>query len=245
MKKFTFSKIDFEFLMSPQATPYCGPLYFSDSLESPISIIANGSFGLVDTGSRKLLVTCRHVWDEFQKFLETNAALKMFICLHGELPIVLNQAPLDYNQTVDVIAFDMKPYLSACNKNKFYRLDQNPARQVTIGDSLFFQGYPGFLRLVAGKKIQFGKVPYATSVDSVDGLRFHSDISKAKHEEEFPSLEKSDRHPGISGSPCFLVRSSNQPMQLVGFVTSFLFNHLDFVHIHCLNSDGTIKTKLS
>jgi hypothetical protein len=28
----------------------------------------NGSYGLVDTGSMKLLVTCRHVWEGFQSY---------------------------------------------------------------------------------------------------------------------------------------------------------------------------------
>jgi hypothetical protein len=55
------------FLIEPQISPICGPLFFTRSLESAVdNVTANGSFGLVDTGQKKLLVTCHHVLEEFE-----------------------------------------------------------------------------------------------------------------------------------------------------------------------------------
>lgn len=242
---FTVSKFDITYVWEPEISPYCGPLYFASFLKSPVDVIANGSFGLVDTGDKKLLVTCNHVWDEFQKLREQNAALRMFICLRRQSPIVFGQEPIDHDKSLDIVTFDMKPLLAICSGNKFYRLDQNPARPVAKGDPLFFLGYPGYLRVATGKAVQFGRVPYAVAVNSVDGLRFHSNISEIKYEEDSELVPKSNRHGGISGSPCFLAHGKARPMQLVGFVNSLFINHLGFIHVRCLNRDGTIKKQLS
>ena len=59
---------ELEFVVEPQVRQYCGVIYFTRSLErAQGNVTANASFGLVDTGSKKLLVTCHHVWAEFQK----------------------------------------------------------------------------------------------------------------------------------------------------------------------------------
>src|SRR6266852_1816998 len=59
---------ELEFLIEPQVRQFCGPIFFTLSLKSALgNVTNNGSFGLVDTGSKKLLVTCHHVWKEFQE----------------------------------------------------------------------------------------------------------------------------------------------------------------------------------
>jgi len=225
----------------PEISPYCGPLYFSNSLESPLGVSASGSFGLVDTGRRKLLVTCRHVWDGFQPLRDKDPALKIFVCLQQGNPVVLTQSPIALGDDLDIATFDMDPLLPACRGNKFFRLDHNPPRNLTQKNYLFFLGYPGCWRSSTSEAIQFGRVPYATSVSSVDGFRFRADISKAVYEDDNPRPPE-QRHGGISGSPCFYLRRANVPLKLVEMATSFTFGQLGFVHLQCLNADGTIKT---
>jgi hypothetical protein len=65
-----------------QVEPYSGPIFFTKSLKTPLgNVTNNGSFGLVDTGKRKLLVTCHHVWQRFQEERGKEPELKMCICL--------------------------------------------------------------------------------------------------------------------------------------------------------------------
>ncbi len=67
-----------EFVVEPEVRQYCGPVFFTRSLKvAGGNIVANGSFGLVDTGKKKLLVTCFHVWEEFQKAQRADSDLKM------------------------------------------------------------------------------------------------------------------------------------------------------------------------
>jgi hypothetical protein len=207
------------------------------------NVIANGSFGLVDTGKKKLLVTCYHVWEELEKHPE----LKMCVFLDrnpsiGVKGVDLNFQPLDQDKHLDLVTFDIEPLLSECRNRKFYPLNQNPARRVEKGNQLAFLGYPGVLRSAAVEYVQFGSMVYAIEVSSVDGLIFHSDMSKARtiYKHPLELIEPSDRHGGISGSPCFWVRQG-RPAQLVGFARSEWMGFLWFTHARCLNPDGTIR----
>lgn len=236
-----FSKNGVLFLLVPEVRPYCGPLYFSRSLDSAAeNILANGSFGLVNTGQKKLLVTCYHVWDEFQKLQRKDSDLKMHVCLDRGSPVVLQEEPIDTDKRLDIATFDMEPLLAACCGRKFYPLEQNPPRRVVKGDRIFLIGYPGAFRSATMGSVQFGRVPYALSVSdsSDDGSLFGADISKAVYEE----LQLEDKHGGISGSPCFLVRQG-WPAQLVGFTSEDCMNILWFTHARCLNGDGTINRR--
>lgn len=233
-----FTRRELEFVVEPQVRQFCGAIFFTRSLEKAEgNVIANGSFGLVDTGSKKLLVTCYHVWDEFQKALPENPNLQMCLCLDRGNPVVFSpDKPLGADRDLDIVTFDMEPLLAACGKRKFYPLNQNPARKVAKGDVLVFIGFPGYLRCVVDEALGFGRSPFGVRVCSVDGLRFHSDISNV--------VTQPDEFRGISGCPCFLVREA-KPIQLVGFATSNWTKYLGFVHARCLNPDGTINKHLA
>jgi hypothetical protein len=238
-----FSKNGVLFLLVPEIRPYCGPLYFSRSLNFAAgNIITNGSFGLVNTGLKKLLVTCYHVWAEFKKLQAEDPNLKIHICLDQGSPVVLQAEPIDQDARLDIATFDMESLLSACSGRKFYPLEQNPPRPVVSGDRIFLIGYPGVFRSATVESVQFGRTPYALSVSdsSADGLRFSADISKAIYEES----QLQDKHGGISGSPCFLIRQG-WPAQLVGFTSEDCMSILWFTHARCLNRDGTISRRLA
>ena len=124
------STFEWKFLMEPEIRPYCGPLMFITSLNSAVGTIkANGSFGLVDTGKKQLLVTCYHVWDEFQKLREKNSDLRLAVCLYDvSNPVIFTpDGPIGEDQSLDIATFDMKPLLAACGRQKFYSLNQNHA----------------------------------------------------------------------------------------------------------------------
>jgi hypothetical protein len=245
-----FSTTDeIKFLVEPQITPYRGPIYFTRSLESAAgeNVITNGGFVLVDTGRRKLLVTCSHVWKTYQEERLVDSRVRMCVCLDEKSPVVFDQHdPIDRDETLDIATFDITPVLAACGGRKFYSLDQNPPPPVKNGTRLVLLGDQGMFRVASDKGLDFGVTTYAVEVSSVDGLRFHSDISKAKTFLNLPPARTpgSSPHGGISGSPCFLVRDG-RPVQLVGIVTGHLTiqgaDYLCFTHARCLNPDGTIN----
>jgi hypothetical protein len=59
--------IELNMIVAEEVKPYRGPILFdrSGTHASEDNIFTNGGFTLVNTGERKILVTCYHVWDEF------------------------------------------------------------------------------------------------------------------------------------------------------------------------------------
>src|SRR6266404_5437779 len=87
MSKLT--RFELEFVTEPQVRQFCGPIFFTKSLESPLgNVTASGSFGLVDTGTERLLVTCNHVWEGFQEERLGVPDLRMCVCLDMTNPVV-------------------------------------------------------------------------------------------------------------------------------------------------------------
>jgi hypothetical protein len=229
-------RVELEYIIEPHVRQFCGPVFFTKSLESAKgNIIANGSFGLVDTGERKLLVTCHHVWKEFQNARLTNATLQMGICLDVSNPVVFDPvSPIDENQELDLATFDISSLTAACQGRKFYSLAENPPRNVADEDRLFFIGFPGKNREVreSDGALGFVRAPFAVLVCSVSKWKFLADISGL-------AIPPHD-FGGISGCPCFLIRENRTP-QLVGFATSVWSDCLSITHAKCLNRDGTIR----
>ena len=148
MPKFTRTELDF--VVEPQVRQFCGPIFFTHSLETAVgNVTANGSFGLVDTGGKKMLVTCYHVWKEYQNARRESSDLKMCVCLDQKNPVVF--APdesLGEDPILDIATFDMAPLLAVCGGRKFFPLNQNPPPKIAKEDVVYFIGFPGNLRFV-------------------------------------------------------------------------------------------------
>ncbi len=144
------TRTELGFIVEPQVRKFCGPIFFTRSIKKVAgNVTANGSFGLVDSGSKKLLVTCYHVWDEFRNAQLGNPDLQMCICLDARNPVVFApHEPLGQDRELDLVTFDMQPLLAACEGREFYRLDQTPPPHVEKEDVIFFIGFPGHLRCV-------------------------------------------------------------------------------------------------
>jgi hypothetical protein len=209
------------------------------------NLIASGGFGLVDTGCRKLLITCHHVWEGFQEERRKDSNVRLCVCLDRQPPVVFDQyEPLDQDRKLDIATFDITPVLSCCGGRKFYPLDRNPAPRVVKGDWLVVLGNQGIFRSGNEGGLCFGVTTYALKVSDVSGSLLVADLSDAKIKYELSPLGATNSgsipHGGISGSPCFLVRRDKQA-QLVAFVTADWSNSLWFTHVRCLNADGTIN----
>jgi hypothetical protein len=237
-------------VVSPQISPFRGPLYFA-RLNEPArgaAIVDQGGFGLVSTGNKKLLVTCNHVWEGFLKAKENDPNLRLHLCfnLERKQPFIFDvRNPLDQDKSLDIAVFDMEPVLALCAGLKFYPLDQNPPPHLKRGDWIIVLGNQGMNRPTNTESLEFGLTIYALPIADVDqhGQKFHVEkISKLKirrlHAPARPP--QNNPHGGISGSPCFLL-TPGPLCKLVGFVTEFGFDCLRFTHASCLKLNGTIN----
>ena len=177
-------RAELEYVIEPQVRQYCGPIFFTRSLHwAEGYVTANGSFGLVDTGSKKLLVTCHHVWDEFQRGRLNDPDLRMCLSV-GKGPAV----PFNPTNTIgedrqsDIVAFDMGSLTAAIGALKFFSLRQNPAPRVAQEDIVFFSGFPGKLRLAEGRALTFSRAPCVVRLCSADPWHFRLNVSEFREE---------------------------------------------------------------
>ncbi len=236
-------------VVSPQISPFRGPLYFARPQEpaAGATIIDQGGFGLVSMGNKKLLVTCNHVWKGFLEAKSKDPSLRLHLCFNLEQkhPFLFDvRNPLDQDAALDIVVFDMEPVLALCAGLKFYPLDQNPPPRLKRGNWIIVLGNQGVNRSANAGTLELGLTIYALPVADVSqtGQRFYVGMSDVKiTSRQAPARPpQNNSHGGISGSPCFLL--SPAPLcKLVGFVTEFGFDSLSFTHASCLNIDGTIK----
>jgi len=227
-------------MIEPEVRKYCGPLFFTTSLHTPSgNVLHNCSFGLVNTGERKLMVTCHHVWSEFKKIRSDVRELMFGVCLDMPRPIVIDADSLlvDEDRRCDLVTFNMETLLEICAAGglEFYDLYQNRPPKIHVGEVLYLIGFPGKGRQDAEDSIGFSRQPIGVQATEVGKFGFYADVGNLeKHVEDFG---------GISGSPCFLLRE-NKPIRLVGFTTGYAPNsmsRLSFTYVGCIKPDGTIS----
>lgn len=232
------SKFDLDYVIDPQARKFCGPLFFTSSLETPVGTIPNnGSFGLIDTGERKLLVTCYHVWEAFKELRSQNPNFKFAVCLDMGNPVSMDVDSLlvDEDKRADIVTFAMEELLPVCGGLEFYNLQRSPAPRVNVGEMLFFIGFPGKGREVVNNQVGFPRQPCGVALTEVGTSFFYSDVTNLN--------KTADDFGGISGCPCFAVRE-NRPLKLVGFATGFALKRLSFTYASRIRPDGRIDSTM-
>jgi hypothetical protein len=235
---------DATFLVLPRIKPSCGPLFFTHSLAVAAgNVSANGSFGLVNTGKKKLLVTCYHVLEEFRELTSEKPDLMLCVALTN-VPEVLNLKNLiDENKQLDLASFDMEPMLSACEGREFFQVNCEHIHRVRKGDKLAFVGYPGRNRIETERAIFWGTTPHLLIAEDVSNYSMVAKTSRVMNlDRELLSERYENPYGGISGSPCFLVQKYSS-VELVAFVTEHLndLQIMKFTSLNCLKSDGTFR----
>lgn len=223
------------FVADPAIRSFCGPLFFTASLQSPVdNVLCDGSFGLVDTGKRKLLVTCHHVLTEFRKSRDSDPSLVLGLSLDMGKPIAIN--PEDYlvdeERRCDLVTFDMDSI--PVGNLQFFNIYANRPPKVNVGDVLYLIGFPGKGRIEESTRIGFPRQAFGVHATQVGQSSFFSDCANLKL--------NVDDVAGISGCPCFVI-SEYKPIRLVGFATGFseVGNLLQFTYANYIQPDGTIQ----
>ena len=139
-------------IVEPQVRKFCGPLFFVSSQTTPKGTInGSASFGLVDTGQKKLLVTCWHVLfggGGFKEVHSMNPAFRFGIGFGGTKPVSLSYEDLmekkvDDERRCDLVTFDVSDALDlvAASNLEFYNLKANRPPKVKMGDVLYLIGF--------------------------------------------------------------------------------------------------------
>ncbi|HTV41501.1 MAG TPA: trypsin-like peptidase domain-containing protein [Candidatus Sulfotelmatobacter sp.] len=232
------------FVLLPRVKLSVGPLFIARSLENRFGrIVANGSFGLINTGKRKLLVTCQHVVEGFKNELTKDNELKLWACLADRHAVVIELKSLvDEDAQRDLATFDVEPMLSEFNGREFFQLICGAVRTVRKGDTLFVTGYPCRNRNETDEAILWGTSPHSFIAKDVSDTSIIAVTSRIMSlERKLLSKETDNPYGGLSGSPCFWTRDFVS-IELVAFVSEHLntMEIMKFTLAKFINSDGTI-----
>lgn len=229
------------FIVDPAVRQHCGPLFFSTSMTTPAdNIIANGTFGLVNTGKMKLLVTCCHVWSDFKELRSQNPSVMFSLCVDKFNPIIIpnpDSLLVDADKRCDLATFNTEPVADAFASQSLQFFDINASRPPKLhdGDTLYMIGFPGKGRQASNTSVGFPRQPIGVAATQVGNSNFFADVKRLHlNAEDFG---------GISGCPCFLVLK-DRPIRLVGFATGYAPNNvamLQFTYARYIQPTGIIQ----
>jgi hypothetical protein len=209
-------------------------------------LFANATVALIDTGSKKLLITCAHVWHEFLDYRQGVPTARLYtIFANGfGFPIHLADEPLDVDQGIDLAVFEAKPENWDMGHKEFYRIDRWPIPKAKNGDPLIFLGFPGAARdTLSG----FGNFQYASFGMIVSDVSDRKLVIVGRHSDGQLLDNFGNKVPpmsvgGLSGSPAY-VRDGKARFLLTGFVQMGRTSSDDIflTHASFLNRDGTLR----
>jgi len=125
---------------------FCGPVYIAPALTAPPSeIIANGTFALVETGVRRLIVTCWHVWDFYEDEKSRNPGTVMALVLAtGLKTYAVTPTLIDADRDIDLAVFEWDG--PEPEEKDFFPVRRFPIPRVGPGAIIALQGFPGARR---------------------------------------------------------------------------------------------------
>ena len=234
-----------EFLADPVVLKSCGPVFFTNSLKTPVGTIkANGSFGLVNTGKKQLLVTANHVWVEFVELKKADAGLMLGLCFQKtDKPIIFphpEELLVDVDKRCDLATFDMEMAIRSSGGRLlsfFFDMQSNRPPEVHIGDVLYLIGYPGKGRGEEDNSVTFTNQRISVQASEVGKSHFYAKCTGIKW--------NAADYGGMSGCPCFVIREGRLP-KLVGFTTAFVEQgkRLQISYAKRIKPDGMIDYML-
>jgi len=231
--------------------PSAGPLAFFRSRElKPLDVVTNGTFGLVDTGQKKLLVTCQHVWDGYLDFRLKNPNA-ILAALLGEVAIPISESQLiAEDRDCDLATFDVGPFLRAFSQMKFQQIRRFPVPRSKPGEVIVCVGYPGedVGRKISEREARFDYISFIRMVTAVGAYQ----VLLAESPEHLHLVDNSGNevppvaYKGMSGSPCYKW-SPNAAPKLKGFLKAGEQTGapIYITHAAFLQPDGSVDDSLN
>jgi hypothetical protein len=213
----------------PFGRPYTGAICI---LKNKTRVMNNGSCGLVDTGRKRLLITCHHIWEDFQNKCSKGRGVTLHICGKSAL-FELSAPPIAWDKHIDLVTFEAPPALFAQPDFKFFSFDCFNFPKIERGDPIAFIGFPGSVKKHTLIGARFKREAAATFVDDVSDRTIVSSLSR---------MSANWKVSGYSGGACYLI-SKYKPPQMISIVTESGLGLLKYALLNCLKPDGTITPR--
>lgn len=205
--------------LADELSRYCGPIFIVPSVDSD-EIIDAGTYALIDTGEKRLLVTCHHVWEKYEEQHEKNGKTVLAVAVGDS--IISFKEPLkhriSFNRDLDIIVLEFEPEtIGIPHKKSWFKVTEWPISKVNKGTWIVTLGFPGALRSKSEFVCRVQSVPMPLNVtDTTD--RTISAFCTQENRQVLNDIKNSLAHfGGISGSPVYCY-SVNRELRLVGFV---------------------------
>jgi hypothetical protein len=211
-------------LMETLAAPFVAPVFILPRRDAPArEIITNGTITLVDTGTTRLYVTCKHVWDQYVEQRRRSPDVTIAVGLgNASRAIAFDDATLlDSSDDYDLatLSFPHTEYILRCHK-RFAAVTPWPAANAQGGEFVFVVGYPGLHRVAneSDPHCTFHSTVFADEVTSSSSRHFI--LADTHHQRSqtilCQGLPEFGELGGLSGAPAFVNR--NGGAVLCGFM---------------------------
>jgi len=201
---------------------FCGPVFVAPALKSyPKQMIGNGTYALIDTGEKRLLVTCCHVWDEYEKHHDDNSETVLAVSLgDGDSNIAFKNPKshlVSIDRDLDLVVLEFEPKGIPVSHNKsWFRVSNWPIPRIEKGSHIVTLGFPGDWRRAAGVKCVCRRVAIPFCVTDVSKYSIAA-FSDGTNDQVLNDMK--DSLGGISGSPAYRLNEKRE-LCLVGFAKS-------------------------
>jgi len=247
--------------MTQELLRYCGPIFIGASLDScSRKSLSNGTYALLDTGKKHLLVTCAHVWYNYLRARDKdpNAFLGVFLG-NGSRPISFKnpeERMIADDKVLDLVTFEFEPDLvPAPHAKAWFQVSQWPIPVPERGESMVTLGFSGSWRQEVPNGCNFGYHILPLTVSEIGG----QEILVLRTEDNAEVLDDmKEDWGGMSGSPAYRIDASGK-FHLAGFVKlgpegtkdgsrdpetapgSFMAGSVRLTRAECLKPDGSLK----
>lgn len=249
MPRMEMSELD---RINHELLPYVvGLLLLPNSETGPTNVIFSGSGTLIDTGTRRILVTCWHVWRRFKEIAQKCPKVRIGMSrgIEREMANITNLELIDKDEGLDLAILDAgDPDLIAGTRRRFLECSSWPPPRPKVGEFLHAMGYPGCERKTAPdlENLQLVTCTVADFIVNV-GDRNISIADEENIREVFgdrQSLQEGFRMDGMSGCPAYVIRDSPELVGIVYEANEALNGIVIAVHADFIMSDGRIDRGL-
>ena len=197
----------------------CAPFWWhSLDKDGDCRIHHNGTVCFLQTSKRLIAVTARHVFEEYRKAKAEQPDIR---CQFGGVTTEPEDRLIAESEYLDLVTFDISEVVVAASGCSPHTPLLWPTREVTVGDTLLYGGYPGSLRaeheVTADFPFQwFAWAPISVTPENIklhiDLENFHQPLQGAN----VPNIELG----GMSGGPVFRLVPAPpiERLELVGFI---------------------------
>jgi len=212
-----------EFVDDAKMLSHCVPIFILSDTPSGGAVYGSGTAALIDTGTKRVLVTCDHVWSELKRIRDEHSEARLATVFRsGDSPTIWidDDSLMDCDAELDLAVFDFTPPEKALclGFKQFYRIYRFPVADPRPWQPISLIGFPAEARRRSKRAGHFGYCSVGVTVSDVS----HSLIVLANTDSRILRDGAGNLAPpidlgGTSGAPAYS-RTLSGGFNLVGFV---------------------------